>query len=32
VLRRCIEEAFVGGEGFAVDGSLIKADARSRLK
>jgi transposase len=27
VLRRCIEEGFVGGEGFAVDGSLIKADA-----
>ena len=31
VLRRCIEEGFVGGEGFAVDGSLIKADA-SRQK
>ena len=27
VLARCIEEGFVGGEGFAVDGSLIKADA-----
>ena len=27
VLRRCIEEGLVGGEGFAVDGSLIKADA-----
>jgi transposase len=31
VLRRCIEEGLVGGEGFAVDGSLIKADA-SRQK
>jgi transposase len=27
VLRRCIEERLVGGEGFAVDASLIKADA-----
>ncbi len=31
VLRRCIDEGLVGGEGFAVDGSLIKADA-SRQK
>jgi transposase len=31
VLRRCIEENLVGGDGFAVDGSLIKADA-SRQK
>ena len=31
ILNRCIEEGFVGGEGFAVDGSLIKADA-SRQK
>jgi transposase len=31
VLRRCIEEGLVGGQGFAVDGSLIKADA-SRQK
>jgi transposase len=31
VLQRCIEEGLVGGEGFAVDGSLIKADA-SRQK
>ena len=31
VLRRCIEEGLVGGDGFAVDGSLIKADA-SRQK
>ena len=27
VVRRCIEEGLVGGEGFAVDGSLIRADA-----
>ncbi|MNI24107.1 hypothetical protein D3C73_777160 [compost metagenome] len=27
VLRRCIAEGLVGGEGFAVDASLIKADA-----
>ncbi|HEX9555204.1 MAG TPA: IS1182 family transposase [Reyranella sp.] len=27
VVRRCIEEGLVGGEGFAVDASLIKADA-----
>jgi transposase len=26
VLRRCIREGLVGGEGFAVDASLIKAD------
>jgi hypothetical protein len=31
VLRRCMEEGLVGGEGFAVDASLIKADA-SRQK
>ena len=31
VLRRCIEEGLVGGDGFAVDGSLIRADA-SRQK
>jgi IS5 family transposase len=31
VLSRCVEEGLVGGEGFAVDGSLIKADA-SRQK
>lgn len=30
VVSRCIEEGFVGGEGFAVDGSLIKADANSQ--
>lgn len=27
VLHRCIEERLVGGEGFAVDASLIKANA-----
>ena len=27
VLTRCIAEGLVGGEGFAIDGSLIKADA-----
>ena len=27
VLHRCISEGLVGGEGFAVDASLIKADA-----
>jgi transposase len=27
VLRRCIKEGLVGGEGFAVDASLIKAEA-----
>jgi transposase len=27
VLRRCMQERLVGGEGFAVDASLIKADA-----
>jgi len=27
VLRRCVAEGMVGGEGFAVDASLIKADA-----
>jgi transposase len=31
VLRRCVDEGLVGGEGFAVDASLIKADA-SRQK
>ena len=31
VLERCIAERLVGGEGFAVDGSLIRADA-SRQK
>lgn len=27
VLTRCMEEGLVGGEGFAVDASIIKADA-----
>jgi transposase len=27
VLRRCIDEGLVGGEGFAIDASTIKADA-----
>ena len=27
VLQRCIAEGLVGGEGFAIDASLIKADA-----
>jgi transposase len=27
VLKRCIREGLVGGEGFAVDASLVKADA-----
>ncbi len=27
VVKRCIDEGLVGGEGFAVDGSMIKADA-----
>ncbi len=28
VLRRCIGEGLIGGEGFATDASVIKADAR----
>lgn len=28
VLRRCVSEGLVGGEGFATDASVIKADAR----
>src|SRR6201981_3811309 len=30
ILRRCIDEGLVGGEGFAVDASLIQADASDR--
>lgn len=30
VLRRCVVEGLVGGEGFAVDGSLVAADADRR--
>ncbi|SSC69707.1 unnamed protein product [Ciceribacter sp. T2.26MG-112.2] len=29
-VRRCIKEGLVGGEGFAVDASLIKADANKQ--
>ena len=29
-MRRCIEEGLVGGEGFAVDASLIRADANKQ--
>src|ERR1700759_1867840 len=33
VVRRCMAEGLVGGEGFAVDASLIKADAnRQRFR
>ena len=27
VLERCVREGLVGGEGFAIDASLVKADA-----
>ena len=30
VVRRCMAEGLVGGDGFAVDASLIRADASSR--
>src|ERR1700751_5035972 len=32
ILRRCINEGLVGGEGFAVDASLIQADASARTR
>src|SRR5579863_4831395 len=32
VLQRCIDEGLVGGEGFAVDASLIAADASDRTR
>lgn len=32
VLQRCIEEGLVGGEGFAVDASLIRADVSERTR
>jgi IS5 family transposase len=32
VLQRCIAEGLVGGEGFAVDASLIEADASDRTR
>ena len=27
VIKRCIEEGLIGGEGFAVDASVVKVDA-----
>jgi len=30
VVRRCMSEGLVGGEGFAVDASLIQADANKQ--
>jgi transposase len=30
VVRRCLDEGLVGGEGFAVDASLIQADANKQ--
>jgi transposase len=30
VVERCITESLVGGEGFAVDASIIRADANRR--
>ncbi len=30
MLQRCIDEGLIGGEGFAVDASLIQADASDR--
>jgi transposase len=32
VLQRCIQEELVGGEGFAVDASLIRADVSERTR
>jgi transposase len=32
VVRRCMAEGLVGGEGFAVDASLIQADASARCR
>src|SRR5207253_9784927 len=32
VLQRCIAEGLVGGEGFAVDASMIEADANNRAR
>jgi len=29
VLERCVREGLVGGEGFAIDASLVKADRQS---
>jgi transposase len=30
VVQRCLDEGLVGGEGFAVDASLIQADANKQ--
>src|SRR6201982_2561703 len=32
IVQRCIDEGLVGGEGFAVDASLIAADASDRTR
>jgi hypothetical protein len=32
VLQRCIDEGLVGGEGFAIDASLIAADTSDRTR
>jgi hypothetical protein len=32
VLKRCIDAGLVGGEGFAIDASLIQADASDRTR
>jgi hypothetical protein len=31
-VQRCIDEGLVGGEGFAVDASLIRADVSERTR
>ena len=32
MLKRCIDAGLVGGEGFAIDASLIQADASDRTR
>jgi transposase len=32
MLQRCIDEGLVGGEDFAIDASLIQADASDRTR
>ena len=32
VLRRCMSEGLVGGEGFAIDASVVRADANGQKK
>ncbi len=32
VVKRCVEKGFVGGEGFAIDASLIRADASRQAR